>query len=333
MQNSLALSLVSLAAILLTEAAIAQTAPKVDDKIRDPEMQAPAQPTIAQPCAIDAAALRDPRINRDVLRVMQTNPYFAHVSHEPDLRYVVKVWPGKLNTLSEEFISRALGCGFYLQETNKTYRGVDGSFNNVFVSTALTGPGGRLFSEGKGTSIFLNGLPNRSLGTNWSQMKSLEATGSNTPIAVGNRYGTRHTTSEKSGAGNSVSQQCEVTERRPASEFNPRLTGDAFKTTCQIESVSTKDHKRTVSTSTFVTVADLKFVFYPNICRLEWHSATEFNRNLHGDAYVTRCVASALNRVFFPELALSFVVDTIDPAGFTSDPTERKLLFEVDLAR
>jgi hypothetical protein len=280
-----------------------------------------------------AATLRDPRINRDVLRVMQTNPYFMHVSHEPDLTYVVKVWTGKLNTLSEESRSRALGCGFYLQETSKTFRGVDGSFNNVFVSTALTGPGGRLFSEGKGTSIFLNGSPNRSLGTNWSRMTSLEATGNNTPIAVGNRYGTRYTKSEKSGAGNSVSQQCEVTERKAASEFNPRLTGNAFKTTCQIESISMKDRKRTVTTSTFMAFADVEFVLCPDICRLELHSAADFNGDLRGDAYVTRCVASALDRVFFRELSRSFVVDTIDPAGFTSDPTERKLLVTVDLGR
>jgi hypothetical protein len=74
------------------------------------------------------------------------------------------------------------------------------------------------------------------------------------------------------------------------------------------------------------------FSFDPEKCRLELRGAAEFNRNLHGDAYATRCTASSSNSVYFPELERSFTVDTID-GSFRSDPKERKLLLEVELAQ
>ena len=378
MRNRVGLSVIPLVTVFLTQVALAQSGPASRDEIRDPEVLLPAQSESGQPCVIDAAAIQDPRINRDVLRVMQTNPYYARSSPQRIARYV-EVWKDKSRTSTWDHRYRTVGCGFYVEDRTFTYRTMDGRYNSVDVSTALVGPGGDLFSESKDTTRSAYGRLKTEIKMDWRQMTSLQVIGSRTPVTLGNRYGTRSATMTKFGHGYSSSYECQVTEQRAAAEFHPRLTGKAFLETCKYESYDASDRSRSVSTSTSVSFPDVDkapsfdpgkcrlewrsasefnprwpgdafltrctsgqsssvwfpdqhFSFDPEKCRLELRGASEFNRNLHGEAFATRCAGSSSNSVYFPELERSFSVDTID-GSFRSDPKERKLLLEVELAQ
>jgi len=308
MHNRVAFAVIPLLAALLTQAAVAQTGTADRDEIRDPEIMLPAQQESGRPCVIDAAAVQDPRVNRDVLRVMQTNPYFASSSPQRIARYVT-VEKSRSSTWSVEYRYRPVGCGFYVEDRTYTYRSSDGGYVSVDVGTAMNGPGGELFSESKDTTRSrYSGLK---IKTDWSQLTSLQAFGNRTPIAVGNRYGTSEEKTDKFGYGHTYSLECQITERRSASEFHPRLTGNAFIETCKTDWFWKRDRKREVSTSTSVTFPDADRVpgFDPNKCRLEWRSASEFHPRWTGDAFVTRCISGESSSVLFPDRGFSFDPD------------------------
>ena len=299
--------------------AMAQSGQDNLDEIRDPEVQIPAQPA-AQPCVMDAAAVQDPRISRDVLQVMQMNPYFSHTSRLRLARYVL-VSNTTSSSNTTEYRYRRIGCGFYVMDETFAFKNPNGTVDRV--KTTLMGPGGELFSEAKDTIRRLHGPSKPEIKTEWSQLTELQVFGNRAPVAIGNRYGIHKKTKKKlyDGSNEELDEalDCQVTERRNASEYHPQLTGNAFVAMCKLESRSARDDKRAVSTFNSIAFPDMfpdsEFSFdNPEKCHLELRSATEFNRNLHGNAFVARCTGSP-SFVYLPELGQWLNVDVVEDLG------------------
>jgi hypothetical protein len=326
-----------LVVVVLAQAALAQTRSAGNDEVRDPEVQLPPPSVAGEPCLVTPAVAEDTRLNRDVLRVIQTNPYHARNSTPQAQRFVFAVASSTFTASIEEKYTPA-GCGFFLYERLYTFNNTDGKYSQIQNGIALTGFGGELlFFEGKMNTREAYGRRVEKKG--WHQVTSLEVSGDISPVAVGNRYTIRLKRNFSngfnqffSGAGYITSNRCEVTEQRAATDFNPRLNGNAFVTVCQNE--KSKGSKRDVSTVKSVSFPEIdqRFSFDPEKCRLEWRSAADFNRSLHGDAFAMRCTGADLNQVFLPELGWWFPVDSID-GTFKSDPKARRLLSEVGQAR
>jgi hypothetical protein len=362
---------------VLTQIALA----RASDEIRDPEVLSPSPPAASQPCVMDMAVANDRRIDPETLRVMQrpvaqetlrviqANPTFERETLRRISRSVEYFKDSNVTDLSESKY-RSIGCGFYFHETtvNSTSTAREKTTLKIIV---LTGPGGQLFHEMKKT-----GRGPKAIETDWSQMKGLQITGGGTPLAVGNRYEMRYTLKWPNGYM-TYSNLCQVTERRPASEFNSHIAGDAFITTCQSESLYFLQERRREAGTGTVVVFSNGFIlprFDPTRCRLDWkpaseihphltgdaflqqcvsatevrlidlqysfslgcplerYGAAEFNRNLHGDAWATRCPGRQSRMVFFPELGAEFWVDTIDPTRSEPDPDRSRLLTEIEIS-
>jgi hypothetical protein len=241
---------------------------------------------------------------------MQTSSYFSHSESRRRIARTVEVTKGRDDASVEENKYRSLGCGFYIKDTNRKYEGANGGYSNVSVKTASMGPGGELFFESKETARSMYGRATTEIRTAWAQMTTLEVFGSEKPVAVGNRYGRRAVTTTKERVSSS-SNECHVTGQRPASEFHPRLTGNAFITKCKSEYSDEKDHTRTASSSLSVSFPDSPAVpgFNPSTCRLQWRAASEFHPRAAGDAFVVRCKSGETPWVYLLDQKVVFNPD------------------------
>jgi hypothetical protein len=371
-------SLFVLAAALacLASGAAAQQKFPGSDKSGAPQVR-PGPDEGTSPCIIDPSQIRDMRIDRDVLRVVQTNPlHFTHGAQGGDprtdfparrvLRSVEVQKNTETDTATWEQNYRAIGCGFYLHESKRR----ENIGRELFLAEGTE-------LEGRhGLSLFKKSTAKgHSVTSDWRQTTDLRVFGTPAPLALGSRWGYRQTVKDSNGEVTIYSWECKVTEQHAAAEFLAQLRGNGFVEICNSESSDGSGRTPVASSIKFVVFPeDDRVPFLVTGCKLEWRAASEFHSGLSGQAIVERCTgqqptrgwlsdlkipidprckleirdAAEFNRslsgkayaspcagtVRFSELPLqAWFVDTIDPAGFRSDPRTRKLLTEIQLSQ
>lgn len=302
MRNLIAPSVSPLVLILLTQISAAQPA----NEIRDPEVLSPSPPQVGQPCVVDASALQDRRINREVLRVMQTDPYFVPEKRNRIARVVYTYTLGGDFWMVDKKIKN-LGCGFYIVDDLTTAKERDGATVKLATITFKGPTGETLFSETTITYFSAGGRV-RKVVPRWTQMVRLQVIGIKTPFVVGKRYGYSETTKSEYG-GYDFSYECRTTQQWPASTFNIRLSGDAFVETCKVSLSGAKPDISTRKSVSFPSTPNAPN-FDPDKCRLEWRAASEFHPRLAGDAFVAHCASGQSSSVSFSAIpGLSFDPD------------------------
>jgi hypothetical protein len=310
------------------------------------------------PCAIDLSGLQDPRISDDLRRTLQTDFYlYLLVAQRKPLpipiRYELEESEGN-TTYTLQSQSWPINCGIYvyLSKATYTYR----SMNGTRTETSLSLGNWNLFSETiDGTSRYTN------------QLVSLQVSGAAKLFNIGDRRIVRRIYRDDSHHTESMLEECEVTDSRPASTIAPRLTGNVIATLCKSKTSSSPPYESarpgftdysftwsqgcsfegreasefhpslegaavqaTCDGRTLVWLAEYGFAI-PGKPKIDEREATEFYSNFSGRALVVSDPVTGWKpTVLFPALKLALQIDTIDPAGLRIAPNKRRLLLKLE---
>jgi hypothetical protein len=204
-------------------------------QIQTVEPQSGAQASAATEGAlIDLATVRkmlpqDIPINPDMLRLVQTDPFFANAPAVRVASYSAFTKGIKNDfTKTTDFKLRPIGRGLAEYEQSEKYGHSESQETGIMAANGLISLSVRFInkSQGKVQSTFTGQL---------TQLDKL--TGSSLLAAVGNQFSFRNVHTFSSSTGDlTYEETCRVSERRTASEFWHALTGGAFVITCQGQS-------------------------------------------------------------------------------------------------
>ena len=324
---------------------------------------APDQPA-ARPCTIRDDVRTDPRLDPDVLRVLQTEPYFAFRRTVRPVSYVLrKELKGRSEI--EEIEEKDVGCGLSLRTSRRTLAGEPDGARTETVSLH-SGLKLEMIAEASPFEEvrYINAGQTK---TSLRRLKSIDVNGYHDGLAAGDKY-TFGYAWDWDGSSITDHFRCEVQARVPASTFHPALTGHAITRSCR-RGLPVEGESRPIRLESKTILTDYDFEglgscrfdvrpasefysglggnalvsdcangrrvamlemqplkwWFPEQCKLQVRPAADFNRDLKGEAFSMSCfVAIAWGSTWFPELGAWLEVDPVDGVG--ASPVYRKWL-------
>jgi uncharacterized caspase-like protein len=224
-------------------------------------MASPAGDTLA-PDAIKRALPNNIRIDPEVLRLVQTDPFFANAPPVRVSSYQIKYQDRRGNTNQHEVKVRPLNSTLSIHEES--------------TDSSLTGYGPRVLrtkgrdtvlksgtvslgiSSGGQVPTYNNKLT--TLNQQWSTTKLDRLEGTLFPMAVAKKYRYRTATryGEPSGDGDNLDDAtCEVEKELPAAAFHRNLNGKAFVVGCEVKWSYSRSQRNGMKREVYVFVNEL----------------------------------------------------------------------------